>query len=179
MSLDITGFDKDPTGRIVTIKINDNHPLIKLANRLPWQEMLEIILPELQNTEHNKSWLGRPLKIRIHLGIYLLQQMYNLTDPKEYSHHAREVQCFNKNKIGKQIQHGRHYQIARVKGNFAYVGPCVDLQMTDAHSVELMVAEHGRIFNGENNNLVSIKSIAFDRGYHTHAPLFPINTFNA
>ncbi len=385
MSLDLKGFQKEIIGKRITVEVTDNHPLIKLANKLPWQEMLEIILPDLQNTQKEKYWLGRALKVRIHLGIYLLQQMYNLTDrqaeytlndnaafqlfcgkglvdkwhapdhtkieefrsrllpetqrqlanfitthaaklnyacptevdidstvqeanisppspvnlmlklavmakkiskalieirpdlankyniklgwirslvlsyyaarrakkaldeernkghkrnaeilirkiwtmvfeavipiakdayqllelaslgkywwlrqtietltwrgmqflddmhawfnlkaphPKLFSFHAREVQCFNKNKIAKSIQYGRHYQIARVKGNFAYVGACIDLQMADAHSVELMVAEHGRIFAGEcdseNNNLSSIKSIAFDRGYHSH-----------
>lgn len=385
MSLDITGIDKNPIGQKLTIEISDNHPLIRLANKLPWEDILAIILPDLQNTQKEQYWRGRPLKIRIHLGVYLLQQMYNLTDrqaeyalkdnaafqlfcgrgivdrwhapdytkiedfrsrlmpesqrqlaniitahaaklsyacptevdidstvqeanisppslvnlllklavmakkianalveirpdlaskyniklgwirglvlnyysekrakktldeernkrhkenheylirkiwnmvlesvvpiakdayqllevtslgkywglrqtietltwrgmqflddmhawfnhqaqrPKLYSFHAKQVQCFNKNKIGKQIQYGRHYQIARVKGNFAYVGPCVDLQMSDAQSIKLMVTEHGRIFDSayraEDSTSVNIKSIAFDRGYHSH-----------
>ncbi len=47
--------------------------------------MLAIILPDLQNTQKEQYWRGRP-KIRTHLGVYLLQQMYNLTDRQaEYS----------------------------------------------------------------------------------------------
>lgn len=47
MSLDVNGFEKEISGQKVTIEITDNHPLTKLANQLPWQEMLEIILPDL------------------------------------------------------------------------------------------------------------------------------------
>ncbi len=122
-------------------------------------------------------WLRQTIETLTWRGMQFLDDMhawFNLKapHPKLFSFHAREVQCFNKNKIAKSIQYGRHYQIARVKGNFAYVGPCVDLQMTDAHSVEVMVAEHGKIFDiegdNDNHNLVGIKSIAFDRGYHSH-----------
>jgi len=78
--LDTQGFNKEITAKELRITISNNHPLIKLANKLPWQKMLDIILPDLQKTEQGKFWVGRPLKIRAHLGIYLLQQMYNLTD---------------------------------------------------------------------------------------------------
>lgn len=80
MSFNLNGFNQDITGQKVIIEVKETHPLIKLTNKLPWQEILDLILPDLQNTENNKYWLGRKLKLRIHLGIYLLQQMYNLTD---------------------------------------------------------------------------------------------------
>jgi len=37
-------------------------------------------LPDLQRTEKLRWWVGRPLRVRIHLGIYLLQQLFDLTD---------------------------------------------------------------------------------------------------
>lgn len=387
MSLDISGIDEKVAGQKITVEIDNNHPLIKLANKLPWEDMLAIILPDLQNTEKEKYWLGRKLKVRIHLGIYLLQQMYNLTDrqseyalkdnvafqlfcgkgimdnwhapdhtkieefrsrllpetqrklanfitthaaktnyacptevdidstvqeanisptspvnlmlkvvvmaktiakalcdirpdmaaryniklgwirglvlsyysarrakkalddninkrhkqnseilirkiwhmvfeaanpiakdayqllevsslgkywglrrtietltwrgmqyldkvhawlfqkqprPTIYSFHSDTVQCFNKNKIAKKIQYGRHYQIARVKNNFVYVGRCIDLQMSDSKCVEQLVYEHYQTFeldstNNTNARRANIKSIAFDRGYYSRS----------
>lgn len=80
MSLDVEGFDSTIKGISLSLTITDEHPLVKLANRLPWQTMLEKILPDLQRTEKFLWWRGRPLRIRIHLGIYLLQKMLNLTD---------------------------------------------------------------------------------------------------
>lgn len=80
MSLNMEGFDSEVKGLSVTLTIQDDHPLIRLASRLPWQGMLETILPDLQRTDKLLWWLGRPLRIRIHLGIYLLQKMMNLTD---------------------------------------------------------------------------------------------------
>lgn len=80
MSFDISGFDEKVVGTAVTIDISTNHKLIKLANNLPWEEMLAIVLPDLQRTERLIYWVGRPLKLRIHLAAYLLQQFYDLTD---------------------------------------------------------------------------------------------------
>ena len=43
--------------------------------------MVDLVLPDLKKTtKHGKWWLGRKLKLRIHLGLYLLQQLYNKTD---------------------------------------------------------------------------------------------------
>jgi hypothetical protein len=65
----------------ITICITKSHPLILLAETIPWQEMFELIFPNLKNTtKKGKWWLGRKLKVRIHLGAYVLQQLYNLTD---------------------------------------------------------------------------------------------------
>lgn len=167
----------------VTPIVKDAYQLLELTslNKYWWlrQAIETLTWQGMQFLDHVHAWLN-------------LKAPY----PKLYSFHAREVQCFNKNKIAKKIQYGRHYQLARIKNNFAYIGPCVDLQMSDAHSVELMVAEHSRIFEGvckefsednkddnkaiinnhdttkikiqANNNPVEIKSIAFDRGYHSH-----------
>lgn len=80
MGFDCSGFDKDIAGTSVSVVIDDSHPLVKLANKLPWEDILAVVTPDLQQTEKLKWWVGRPLRVRIHLGVYLLQQMYNLTD---------------------------------------------------------------------------------------------------
>ena len=80
MSLDVDGFTNEIEGGEVTILVDTNHKLLKLARQLPWDEMLDAILPDLQRTEKGCWWMGRPLYVRIHLGVYLLQQMFNLTD---------------------------------------------------------------------------------------------------
>lgn len=67
-------------GGLVNILVTDDHPLIKLANILPWEKMFEIILPDLKKTPKGQYRRGRKLKIRPHLGVFLLQQFYNRTD---------------------------------------------------------------------------------------------------
>lgn len=75
------------TSAEINIEVSSNHPLIRLANIIDWTRLYEIIIPDLKATTFNgKWWLGRKLKIRIHLGIYILQNLYNLTDRKvEYN----------------------------------------------------------------------------------------------
>ncbi len=80
MSLDIDGFISDIEGGEVVIKISSEHRLLKLARNLFWDEMLKIILPDLKRTEKKCWWVGRPLGVRIHLGVYFVQQMFDLTD---------------------------------------------------------------------------------------------------
>ena len=46
---------------------------IFLGNSLPWVELFDLILPDLQNsTKEGKWWCGRALKVRIYLGAYIL-----------------------------------------------------------------------------------------------------------
>ena len=65
----------------IEICISEKHPLIRLANMLHWPTLFEIVIPDLKKTT-NKGfwWIGRKLIIRIHLGAYILQRLYNLTD---------------------------------------------------------------------------------------------------
>nr|WP_083821351.1 transposase [Legionella drancourtii] len=42
--------------------------------------LVETILPDLKKTKGGYWWLGRKLRVRIHLGVYLLQQLFNKTD---------------------------------------------------------------------------------------------------
>ena len=47
MSLDVDGFDEPVTGGCVAIAISNDHHLMKLAQKLPWEEMLKLgVSPE-------------------------------------------------------------------------------------------------------------------------------------
>lgn len=60
MSLDVDGFTNMIEGGDVLIKISTDHKLLKLASQMPWNEMLELILPDLQRTEKSiGGWEGR------------------------------------------------------------------------------------------------------------------------
>lgn len=59
---------------------SDKHPLIRLSQSIPWKTLVDTILPDLKKTKKGCWWLGRKLKIRTHLGVYLLQQIFNKTD---------------------------------------------------------------------------------------------------
>jgi len=73
-------------GQIVTLKIEEKHPLILLASFLPWAAMFQMIFDDLKMTAKGQWFCGRKLKVRIHLGVYVLQQLYNLTNRQvEYS----------------------------------------------------------------------------------------------
>ena len=87
MSIDTSGIKDKVTPSSIVISIQSKHPLLKLSNRLSWGELSEIVLPDLKaTTSKGKWWLGRPLRLRIHLGVYLIQQLYNLTDRRvEYA----------------------------------------------------------------------------------------------
>ena len=64
----------------VLVNVTEQHPLIRLSQSLPWQTLVDTILPELKKTKKGCWWLGRKLKVRTHLGVYLLQQLFNKTD---------------------------------------------------------------------------------------------------
>lgn len=80
MSICQTGIDCSPKFGSILINVPEVHPLTQLALILPWQELLDLIMPDLKKTATGKWWLGRNLKVRTHLGVYLLQQLFNKTD---------------------------------------------------------------------------------------------------
>lgn len=80
MSICESGIDNKVEPAKVLIEITKKHPLIQLAQVLPWRELYELILPDLKKTKSGQWWLGRKLKVRIHLGAYFLQQLFNKTD---------------------------------------------------------------------------------------------------
>ena len=81
MSIDVSGLSSNVLPNQVTIAIDKTHPLLKLANTVPWGELAERVLIDLKaSTKKGRWWMGRPLGLRIHLGAYLLQQLHDLTD---------------------------------------------------------------------------------------------------
>jgi hypothetical protein len=81
MSLCSAGLNAACHGQPVTIEVAATHPLVQLAQVIPWPALAELVLPDLkQSTAQGKWWLGRKLKLRIHLGAFLLQWLYHLTD---------------------------------------------------------------------------------------------------
>jgi IS5 family transposase len=81
MSICSSGLDAPCHGQPVTIDVAPTHPLLQLAQVIPWPALAERVLADLkQSTAQGKWWLGRKLKLRIHLGAFLLQWLYHLTD---------------------------------------------------------------------------------------------------
>src|SRR5215216_5259561 len=81
MSISFSGLDTPCRVHPVTIDVSPTHPLIQLAQVIPWQALADMVLPDLKRTTpKGKWWLGRKLTLRIHLGAFLLQWLSNLTD---------------------------------------------------------------------------------------------------
>lgn len=81
MSIDDSGLNGKISGRDIVITVENKHPLIQLAQALNWEDLAEIIVSDLQSTtKKGRWWMGRPLRLRIHLGAYILQQLFNKTD---------------------------------------------------------------------------------------------------
>jgi hypothetical protein len=107
MAIDLSGQNVFPEEGLITIEISKNHPLLLLAKSLPWIILNQLVVQDLkQTTAKGNWWMGRKLKVRLHLGAYLLQRLYNLTDRKlEYQirdNAAYQVFC------GKGIVDGWH-----------------------------------------------------------------------
>ena len=70
-------------GQEILVAVPHHHPLIILANQLPWDKMLELIEYDIkQSSPLKRLHYGRKLKVRIHLGAYLLQKMKSLASIK-------------------------------------------------------------------------------------------------
>lgn len=81
MSICSSGLSSPGPLQPVTIAVAPTHPLIQLAQVIPWQALAQLVLPDLQHTTaKRKWWIGRKLQLRIHLGAFLLQWLYNLSD---------------------------------------------------------------------------------------------------
>lgn len=80
MSLDENGFEEEVVGGQVVIEVDNNHKLLKLARSIPWQQLLAIISIDIKKTSKGQWWRGRPLRLRIHLGVYIIQQLDDFTD---------------------------------------------------------------------------------------------------
>ena len=78
MSLDYSGLGKKLETKAITIEVLAGHPLIQLANALDWEELKDVVEEDLKANIF--WWRGRPLKVRIHLGMFLLQSLQGMTD---------------------------------------------------------------------------------------------------
>jgi transposase, IS5 family len=83
LAIDLSGHTSLLKASSITIAIPESHPLIRLANALPWEEYMNLAAEDLKKTTRNGFWQkGRKIKVRMHLGAYLLQNIYNFTDRK-------------------------------------------------------------------------------------------------
>jgi hypothetical protein len=81
MSIGFSGLDTPCCVQPVTIDVAPTHPLLQLAQVIPWQSLANMVLSDLKRTTaQGKWWLGRKLTLRIHLGAFLLQWLHHLTD---------------------------------------------------------------------------------------------------
>ena len=79
--LSVAGCDQQVKGRNVSIVVPSEHPLLKLASLIPWEELAKIVLPDLKSTTAKGMWnRGRKLHVRTHLGAYILQKIAGKTD---------------------------------------------------------------------------------------------------
>lgn len=83
MALDFSGTEATVVACSVQIAVPATHPLMILANALNWKVLMELITDDLKRTTAKGFWhLGRKLQVRVHLAVYLLQVLYNLSDRK-------------------------------------------------------------------------------------------------
>lgn len=81
MSIDLSGHDAKVKPTLVGIQVSESHPLIKLALALPWAMLMTLVTEDLKATTAKGCWwLGRKIRVRIHLAAYLLQKLFDLTD---------------------------------------------------------------------------------------------------
>lgn len=81
MSLDCSGGESTVKSGTVSINVSAEHPLLKLANALPWTLLIAVVVEDLKRTTPKGSWwTGRKLYVRLHLAVFLLQKIYDLTD---------------------------------------------------------------------------------------------------
>jgi transposase, IS5 family len=81
MSLCFSGLHTPCRAYPVTVDVSSTHPLMQLAQVIPWAALAELVLPDLKRTTaKGQWWRGRKLKLRIHLAALLLQWLYDLTD---------------------------------------------------------------------------------------------------
>ena len=89
MSICYSGINCKIQSAEILINISEQHPLIQLGKVIQWQELADFVIADLKNTPAGKWWFGRKLKLRIHLGIYLLQQLFNQTD-RQIEYNAKD-----------------------------------------------------------------------------------------
>lgn len=80
MALCWDGLTAALSGGTVAVAVRDDHPLLVLGNCLSWDRLRDLVEDDLKKTAKGCWWLGRRLKVRIHLAAFLLQKLYDMTD---------------------------------------------------------------------------------------------------
>lgn len=81
MSLAQDGINSKIKTHVTAIKVDEEHPLILLANALPWDGLWELVCIDLKATTVQGLWReGRKLFVRSHLGLLILQARTKKTD---------------------------------------------------------------------------------------------------
>lgn len=81
VSIDLSGMDAGLTPKLLSIRINESHPLLRLAGAIPWSSLMLFVAEDLKKTTAKGFWwMGPKLLVRVHLAAYMLQKIYNLTD---------------------------------------------------------------------------------------------------
>lgn len=81
MSLSREGLSTRLYSATILTRVLSSHPLITLANALPWADLVSLIEDDLRKTTAKGFWWkGRRLILRVHLAVYIIQSHFNLTD---------------------------------------------------------------------------------------------------
>jgi hypothetical protein len=81
MSLAQDGINSKIKTHETTVRVDQEHPLILLANALPWDDLSELVCSDLRATTAKGFWReGRKLFVRSHLGLLVLQARTKKTD---------------------------------------------------------------------------------------------------
>ena len=80
MSLDQEGLESKIKPQVCKQEVSEDHELIRLGNEINFEELFIIVADDLKKTAKGLWWLGRSLRVRVHLGVYLLQVRYKETD---------------------------------------------------------------------------------------------------
>ena len=80
MSINLSGMTATLQGGEVQVLVDSSEPLLKLSNLIDWTALQELVLVDLSKTPKGCSNVGRALHLRIHLGVYILQLIFNGTD---------------------------------------------------------------------------------------------------
>jgi IS5 family transposase len=80
MSLSHQGLDAKLTDTSVTVAVSASAPLIGLANALDWTRIAQRALADLKRTAKGCWQRGRPLALRVHLAVMIVQALLKETD---------------------------------------------------------------------------------------------------
>ena len=87
-------------------------------------------------------------------------ETHTMIPTKIMSLYAEKVACIIKGKLGKPMEFGRVFQIARIPGNFLLIGKAQSLREEDTQAVPQMLQAHQNIFGTQIP-----ESVATDKKY--------------